>query len=140
MTSHGTTCHPSPVISPAASIPGRSQGEAHKAEQFPKDAAALATAQCIYAHQLKQMNVIDEIIYEDVTETNAAFPTTAARIGAFVCDSLARLSALGADALVQQRYDKFRTIGAFQSLGDAEKATWLAEACRDDVEHKDPTS
>ncbi|CAN0405884.1 unnamed protein product, partial [Hapterophycus canaliculatus] len=39
------------VISPegAASILGRYKDDAHKAEQFPKDCQALATAQQIYA-------------------------------------------------------------------------------------------
>jgi acetyl-CoA carboxylase alpha subunit len=43
------------VISPegAASILGRYKSDAHKAVQFPLDCQELATAQCIYAYQLK---------------------------------------------------------------------------------------
>merc|ERR1712185_164954 len=106
------------VISPegAASILGRYRDDAHKAEQFPKDAAALATAQRIYAHQLKAMAVIDEVAYEDEAETHAAFPTTAARLGAFICESLARLAPLDGDALVAQRYAKFRAMGRYREL------------------------
>ena len=54
------------VISPegAASILGRYKDEAHKAEQFPKDCSAIATRQHIFAPQLLELGVIDEVLPE----------------------------------------------------------------------------
>ena len=56
------------VISPegAASILGRYPDEASKAERFPLDCQELALAQHIYADQLRDMGVVDEIIWEHV--------------------------------------------------------------------------
>ncbi|CAN0285747.1 unnamed protein product, partial [Ectocarpus fasciculatus] len=68
------------VISPegAASILGRYKDDAHKAEQFPKDCQALATAQQIYANQLKEIGVVDEVIWEPAQgETHEHFPIMA---------------------------------------------------------------
>ena len=62
------------VISPegAASILGRYKDDKHKAEQYPKDCQALATAQCIYAYQLKAIGVVDEIVWESCNATGSA--------------------------------------------------------------------
>ena len=54
------------VISPegAASILGRYKDDAQKKAKFPQDCRALATSQGIYAHQLLELNVVDQIIHE----------------------------------------------------------------------------
>ena len=46
------------------SILGRYSDDAHKAKQFPLDCQELATAQCIYAHQLQALGVVDTVIWE----------------------------------------------------------------------------
>ncbi|CAN0112539.1 unnamed protein product, partial [Ectocarpus fasciculatus] len=112
------------VISPegAASILGRYKDDAHKAEQFPKDCQALATAQQIYANQLKEIGVVDEVIWEPAQgETHEHFPIMAGRLRAFICDSLSNLSPLSGEELVAQRYERFRALGSFDSLGPEER-------------------
>ena len=64
---------------------------------------------------LKAMAVIDEVVYEDEAETHAAFPTTAARLGALICEPRAARAARR-DALVAQRYAKFRAMGRYREL------------------------
>jgi acetyl-CoA carboxylase carboxyl transferase alpha subunit len=106
------------VISPegAASILGRYKDAAHKAEQFPIDCQNLASAQGIYAPQLKEMGIVDTILWETGTETNTAFSGLADKIRTFVGDTWATLSAMSTADLVQQRYAKFRAIGRFKIL------------------------
>jgi hypothetical protein len=94
--------------------------------QFPKDCQELATAQCIYADQLKALGVVDEIIWEegqdDQRETYQSFPKLRSRIEAFLRTSLLNLLPLSQEQLVQQRYEKYRNLGKFQEL-DAEART-----------------
>jgi acetyl-CoA carboxylase carboxyl transferase alpha subunit len=119
------------VISPegAASILGRYKDDDHKALQFPKDCARLATAQCIYAPQLVELGVVDEIVWEGQTqETHTSFPVLAGRIRAFLATALSQLSALSPPDLVQQRYDKFRAIGSFSQLDTAARTALVAAA------------
>lgn len=124
------------VISPegAASILGRYNDAAHKAEQFPLDCQALATAQCIYAHQLKEMGVVDAIIWEaDVDasaekETYTNFPVLKSRISAFVVKSLMALSDMTGDELVQQRFDKYRALGQFATLDETGRKSAIESA------------
>jgi acetyl-CoA carboxylase alpha subunit len=52
--------------------------------------------------------IVDSIIYEKVGETFEHCPHLCASIRAFVSRALNDLSALDADALIQQRFDKFR--------------------------------
>lgn len=119
------------VISPegAASILGRYRDEAHKAAQFPLDCQALATAQCIYADQLQELGVVDEIIWElapdldtGASETFRAFPVLKARIQNFLANSLARLGEMSVEEVVAHRYEKFRKLGTYQSLDEAGRA------------------
>jgi hypothetical protein len=116
------------VISPegAASILGRYKDEKHKLEQFPKDCQELATAQCIYAHQLQALGVVDEIIWEEegdaARETFKSFPKLRARVAAFVRASLKTLLPLTTEELVQQRYGKYRKLGTFSVLDGTQRA------------------
>ncbi|CAM9310439.1 unnamed protein product [Ectocarpus sp. 6 AP-2014] len=111
------------VISPegAASILGRYKDDAHKAEQFPKDCQELATAQQIYANQLKEIGVVDEVIWEPAQgETHEHFPIMAG------FDSLApeeRSSAVSAAAAAS----KPRSRPARPSTKPSKLATFLAE-------------
>eukprot|EP00903_Cladosiphon_okamuranus_P009747 g9267.t1 len=119
------------VISPegAASILGRYKDDAHKAEQFPKDCQALATAQQIYAGQLKDIGVVDEVIWEPAQgETYEHFPIMAGRLRAFICESLANLAPLSPEELVAQRYERFRGLGSFDSLGPEERKSVVSAA------------
>lgn len=120
------------VISPegAASILGRYKDDKHKLEQFPKDCQELATAQCIYAHQLQALGVVDEIIWEEepgaagaesARETYKSFPKLRARIESFLRASLLSLIPLSTNELVQQRYGKYRKLGTFSILDEAER-------------------
>lgn len=115
----------------AASILGRYKDEQHKLEQFPKDCQELATAQCIYAHQLQELGVVDTIIWEEDDnnrETYKHFPKLEARIRRFVFDSLIALLPLSTSELVQQRYNKFRNIGTFSILDDAQRSRVIEDA------------
>jgi acetyl-CoA carboxylase carboxyl transferase subunit alpha len=111
------------VISPegAASILGRYKDDAHKAIQFPKDCQELAVAQCIYANQLKEIGVVDEIIWEHAAdstggETYRSFPILKSRIRAFLISTLSVLMAMSPDQLVAQRYQKFRSMGMYDEI------------------------
>ena len=124
------------VISPegAASILGRYKDEKHKLEQFPKDCQELATAQCIYAHQLQALGVVDEIIWEEEgaeadRETYKNFPKLRARIEGFLRASLLNLLPLSTEQLVQQRYGKYRKLGTFSVL-DSQQRIEAVEAAK----------
>ncbi len=122
------------VISPegAASILGRYKDDKHKLEQFPKDCQELATAQCIYAHQLQSLGVVDEIIWEEegeaARETYKNFPKLGARIESFLRQSLMALLPLTAEQLVQQRYTKYRKLGTFSLLNGEERTRAIESA------------
>merc|ERR1719240_1754591 len=105
----------------AASILGVYKNEEQKKEQFPKDCHALALAQHIYAPQLKELGVIDEVIWEKDDETFRSFPETLRNIVAFVEESLAELGKLTTDELVAQRYQKFRAMGKFKQFSEEER-------------------
>ena len=132
------------VISPegAASILGRYKDEKHKLEQFPKDCQALATAQCIYAHQLQTLGVVDQIIWEEeggadaanaaavsARETYKSFPKLRSRVEQFLRASLLQLLPLSEEELVAQRYGKYRKLGTF-SLLDAEQRLQAVDAAK----------
>jgi hypothetical protein len=123
------------VISPegAASILGRYKDEKHKLEQFPKDCQELATAQCIYAHQLQALGVVDEIIWEEegadaARETYKDFPKLRSRIVSFVRSSLMTLLPLSTEQLVQQRYGKYRKLGTFSVLDEEQRVRAVESA------------
>lgn len=124
------------VISPegAASILGRYKDDAHKAKQLPLDCQALATAQCIYANQLKKIGVVDEIIWEKAEEQNVAnetyenFPVLRSRIRTFFATSLSKMMKMSVDELIAHRYSKFRSLGTFKLLGAEERSAAVEEA------------
>lgn len=118
------------VISPegAASILGRYKDEVHKAKQFPLDCQALATAQCIYAHQLKELGVVDEILWEEKGETFLSFPILKSRIQTFLTKALTDLTVKSPEDLVRQRYDKFRALGTFSLLDKEQRNVAVEDA------------
>lgn len=132
------------VISPegAASILGRYKDDKQKAIQFPKDCQALATAQCIYAHQLKDLGVVDFIIWEDVdlqngsvdgnfkaeVETYKSFPSLKSRIQKYIAYSISQLAVQSPEALVAQRYKKYRSLGTFALMNEQERAAAIEKA------------
>jgi pyruvate carboxylase len=118
------------VISPegAASILGRYKNDADKAKRFPDDCRALATMQKIYAPQLQELGVVDEVLYDSSAEVHDNFPTLAGTIENFVRKSLSSLSKSSTDDLIQQRYNKFRTMGQFDLLNSEERAARVATA------------
>eukprot|EP00475_Leptophrys_vorax_P022259 TRINITY_DN3029_c0_g1_i1.p1 TRINITY_DN3029_c0_g1~~TRINITY_DN3029_c0_g1_i1.p1 ORF type:complete len:1282 (-),score=382.21 TRINITY_DN3029_c0_g1_i1:88-3519(-) len=118
------------VISPegAASILGVYESEKHKAEQFPKDAATLATIQKIYADDLLKLGVIDHIIREKNGENYQNCPALLHEIESFLVSSLKELQSLGLAELIEQRYSKFRTMGEFQELSVEQRINLLAAA------------
>jgi len=120
------------VISPegAASILGRYKDETHKLQQFPLDCQELATAQQIYAHQLKEIGVVDEIIWEQEGETFEDFPILKERIAAFLETSLTELLAMSPEKMVEQRFERFRGLGTFSELDEEQKAKILEEATK----------
>ena len=143
------------VISPegAASILGRYKDADHKAKQFPLDCQRIANVQQIYASQLKALGVIDEVspamcaiavvalcaeqlthnvgltqvIVEESGETHESFPVLRKRVLAFFAAAL-REAAVSPDALVKQRYAKFRAMGKFEQLTAEQIAQRLQDA------------
>jgi len=120
------------VISPegAASILGRYADDADKAAKFPKDCQELATAQCIYANQLVDLGIVDVIVEEKSGETYENCPFLTAGIRNFISSSLNELEGLSSDALVKQRYGKFRAMGRFEVLSAEAKAKALEAASK----------
>lgn len=133
------------VISPegAASILGRYKDDQHKAQQFPKDCQALATAQCIYAHQLKDLGVVDFIIWEETDMINGSaatatavdqvenfknFPQLKSRIERYIAYSMSQLLSKTSDELVAQRYKKYRQLGTFALMNEDERRQTIANA------------
>lgn len=128
------------VISPegAASILGRYKDDQHKQAQFPKDCQALATAQRIYAHQLKDLGVVDFIIWEDADihhadgdvdhETYKRFPHLQARISAYIQYAIHKLGACTPEQLVAQRYTKYRALGTFALLDETQRMATIEHA------------
>lgn len=110
----------------AASILGRYKDDDHKRVQFPKDCMSLATSQQIYAEQLKNLGVIDQVIYETEGEDYKSFPTTAKSIQAFIELSLDDLQGLSQDEVIQQRRSKFRSMGKFKEYSDDERSKLTA--------------
>ena len=135
------------VISPegAASILGRYADDATKAVQFPLDCQELAIAQHIYADQLKEMGVVDEIIWEHVKEGGDCkddeayvfesfndFPVLKFRVCKYIAETLLKFSDLTGEELISQRYEKFRSMGTYDEIissDDRAKLVEVAESC-----------
>ena len=105
----------------AASILGRYKDDDHKKVQFPEDCMALASKQNIYAPQLKELGVIDEVIWEKDGEDCNDFPATMSNISTFVEASLQELADMDQSKLVEQRYQKFRNMGKFKEYSPEER-------------------
>lgn len=116
------------VISPegAASILGRYKDEDHKSKQFPQDCRDLASAQKIFAHNLKELGAIDVIVPEHEDQTNAECDKVATEIKGFFISSLAGLAGLDGEGLVSHRYHKFRSLGKWKNISEEEIATQSA--------------
>ena len=100
----------------AASILGRYKDDVHKAKQFPLDCQELATAQCIYAYQLKEIGVVDEILWETASgESYQSFPVLKSRIEAFLASSLKELSNKSVDEIIAHRYTRSFVISGSSS-------------------------
>eukprot|EP00771_Trimastix_marina_P001024 gnl/Trimastix_PCT/207.p1 GENE.gnl/Trimastix_PCT/207~~gnl/Trimastix_PCT/207.p1 ORF type:complete len:1246 (+),score=513.85 gnl/Trimastix_PCT/207:34-3771(+) len=123
------------VISPegAASILGRYRDEAHKAQQFPVDCQTLATRQRVYADHLKELGLINEIIWEkpDVdggNEDYQRFDVLKQNVASFLARSLHELSAFSPTELVADRYQRFRSMGRFRVYTESEHAALVSNA------------
>eukprot|EP00604_Paraphysomonas_vestita_P000599 CAMPEP_0174824330 /NCGR_PEP_ID=MMETSP1107-20130205/33192_1 /TAXON_ID=36770 /ORGANISM="Paraphysomonas vestita, Strain GFlagA" /LENGTH=1169 /DNA_ID=CAMNT_0016051125 /DNA_START=367 /DNA_END=3876 /DNA_ORIENTATION=+ len=124
------------VISPegAASILGRYKNEVEKALQFPKDCQSLAIAQRIYAYQLKEIGIVDDIIWEkynstdESTESYTSFPVLGARLRHFIANSLSSLLTLNEEGLIADRYGKFRGMGVYDILSEEDRANRVKAA------------
>ncbi|HYO56824.1 acetyl-CoA carboxylase carboxyltransferase subunit alpha [Archangium sp.] len=93
------------VISPegCASILFRDATKADKA----------ADALKLTARDLKEMNVIDEIVPEPAGGAHRDYSKAAENLGKALRGNLGKLSELSGDELVQDRYQKFRALGVF---------------------------
>ncbi|MDQ7007727.1 MAG: acetyl-CoA carboxylase carboxyltransferase subunit alpha [Acidobacteriota bacterium] len=96
------------VISPegCASILWRDAGKAEE----------MAGALKLTARDLKELDVIDEVIEEPPGGAHSDVQGAIARVGETLERQLADLAALGPDELVDQRYDRFRRMGRFSEV------------------------
>jgi acetyl-CoA carboxylase carboxyl transferase subunit alpha len=74
-----------------------------------------AEALKITAQDLLQMKLIDEIVAEPEGGAHNDHAAAARLLSPVLSRALDELSSLGPEALLQQRYDKFRHIGQFYS-------------------------
>lgn len=113
------------VISPegAASILGRYKDEEHKSKQFPQDCRDLAHAQKIFAHNLKDLGVVDVIVPEFGGQTKDDCDKVASEIKSFFLSSLASMAKVDPEHLVSHRYEKFRALGKWKTITSEEIAS-----------------
>jgi len=97
---------------------------------------ALATMQCVYAPQLKELGVIDDVIWEKQGENFENFPDTANNIVAFLESSLDELQAMDKASLVAQRYNKFRGMGKFKEYENKERETLVTAKAEEKKKEK----
>jgi acetyl-CoA carboxylase carboxyl transferase subunit alpha len=76
-----------------------------------------AEAMKLTARDLKQLNLIDEIISEPLGGAHRNHEETAAALKAALVKHLRQLAAKPRDQLLSERYCKFRKIGAFGNSG-----------------------
>ena len=72
------------------------------------DCQELAKAQNIYANQLKDLGIVDHIIYEKDSENYKSFPHLTKEIESFIEIHLNELNKISSEQLVHQRYSKYR--------------------------------
>ena len=118
------------VISPegAASILGRYKNDQDKAARFPEDCRSLATMQKIYAPQLQELGVIDEVLWDSNNESHENFPSLAKTVEEFIRRSLSTLEDSSPEDIIQQRYNKFRSMGDFDLLTEEERKARVEQA------------
>ncbi|KAG9392888.1 pyruvate carboxylase [Carpediemonas membranifera] len=116
------------VISPegAASILGRYKDEDDKKTNFPKDCMKIATKQHVYAHQLKELGVIDSIITEYPAEDYHYCPFLLKALSIDIMASFAQWDVMTPDDIVKDRQAKFRAMGRFLELTPTQLSDKLA--------------
>ena len=80
------------------------------------EAATAALAMRMSAVDQQRLGVIDEVIPEPADGAQADPAETARRLKSAIVAELDRLSAIPLDALVEQRYRRYRALGAFSEL------------------------
>ena len=110
------------VITPegAASILCRYRTEEEKARKFVEDCKRIASIQRIYAPDLKELGVIDEIIWEQPGARYDACPDVMENIRKFLTHALYELSTPSGAALIEARHRKFGAMGSASTLSDDE--------------------
>lgn len=76
---------------------------------------AAAEALKLTASELKELDIIDDIIKEPLGGAHRDFETTISRVGRALKRNLDELTAIDKDQLVEERYQKYRSIGALTS-------------------------
>ncbi len=82
----------------------------HDAAEGPKAAAALR----LTAHDLLTFDVVDRVIEEPVGGAHKDREETVSRVRAALVEELASLMTMPAQAIVEQRHARFRSLGVFQ--------------------------
>ena len=77
--------------------------------------AAAAEALKLTASELKELGIIDDIIKEPLGGAHRDFETTINRVSRALKRNLDELTAIDKDQLVEERYQKYRSIGALTS-------------------------
>ena len=75
----------------------------------PKAAEALRFS----PNDLKSFGVVDQIVPEPTGGAHRDYALSAANLSSAIQSSLEKLSKLSSEALVEQRYQKFRNLGVF---------------------------
>lgn len=87
-------------------------------------ASEAAEVMCITASDLMRLGVVDEIVEEPLGGAHKDPALTAARLKEALLRHLDELSCLGPEAIVAQRYERFRRMGQFvEAEGSAGQAT-----------------
>jgi acetyl-CoA carboxylase carboxyl transferase subunit alpha len=85
-----------------------------------RHAAEAAEALKLTAEDLMRLGVVDEVVPEPEGGAHRDHDSAAAHLGSAIRRNLERLTALGTEALLKQRYDKFRGLGNFAEGGDGD--------------------
>jgi len=76
-------------------------------------AGKAAEALKLTSKDLKELNVIDEIIEEPMGGAHRNYPATAVKVKDFIVRNLAELKTMTPEQLFEDRYQKFRNMGVF---------------------------
>ncbi len=72
----------------------------------------------ISAKELKALDLVDELIPEPLGGAHHNYRLTADNLKATLLKNLAALKTMDVDELLEQRYQKFRTIGKFGTVAE----------------------